>query len=90
MKTGGTYTLKPGTTVVITEDGERYRHTVEVFEDIEMTIDRIGGAHATMNGGGRDYFGHCPHTGYEMLVRTTFARPESETFYAGSGTFNSY
>lgn len=84
-----TVKLTPGTTVLTRDPGDRdpenpwtgwTRYTVEEGDEITMVVERKGVSHSTMNGGGFDFYGHCPFSYLEMQVRTTLSRPESSTF----------
>lgn len=79
-KTALIETLTTGTTVVVTDDEGVTRYVVQDGDDLQMAVTHVGPSHSTMNGGGFDFYGHCPVTGVKMSVRTTLARPATMTF----------
>lgn len=51
----------------------------ENAQDVVLTVTDVGSAHATMNGGGRDYT-LVDECGERVTVRTSFQNPASSVF----------
>jgi hypothetical protein len=79
---GDVVRMTPGTEFLLREDDEPWtRHTADdEIADCELVVALVTGPHATMNGGGFDYSLTCPHSGAQVSVRTTLARPAAATF----------
>jgi hypothetical protein len=85
-------TLKPGTRVGI-DSGETFdwggtkydwfdvgEEDGALLEGVVFQVESYGGPHATMNGGGYDFYLRCVESGIKATLRTTFQRDERAAF----------
>jgi hypothetical protein len=92
LEAGKTVRVRQGVTVVTRDPAEaehegwdawtgwkQYEADAD-FAACDLTVERVGVSHATLNGGGRDYLLRCPVTGIDVWARTTMATPETEIF----------